>query len=95
MTLVYVPYWAFQASTRTHWTGDTSNTPAGARGDWYPLFGSTLSFCSGLLIRASSALTPKETRALCPFDLTAQVIAMVVAGTAAVIAIGMLIAAIS
>lgn len=75
MTPVYVPYWVFQATTNTHWTGDSSATPGGARGDWYPLFGSTRSFYSGVLIGASSALTPAETRALLPFDMTAQKLA--------------------
>lgn len=73
MTAVYVPHWVFQASTNTHWTGDTAATPRGARGDWYPLFGSTRSFYSGLVVGASSALTPAETKALVPFDMTAQV----------------------
>jgi Zn finger protein HypA/HybF involved in hydrogenase expression len=73
MTAVYVPYWVFRASTNTYWTGDSSATPPGARGDWYPLFGSTNSTYAGLLIGASKALTPSETRALCPFDMAAQV----------------------
>ncbi|MEO1972611.1 MAG: hypothetical protein ABGX07_13700 [Pirellulaceae bacterium] len=75
MTGVYVPYWVFRASTKTYWTGDSSATPIGARGDWYPLFGSVNSSYSGLLIGASKALTPGETRALCPFDMAAQVVA--------------------
>src|SRR5688572_22286147 len=37
MQPIYVPYWVFEAKTDTYWTADTSKTPAGARGDWYPL----------------------------------------------------------
>lgn len=72
MTAVYVPYWAFQATTKTYWTGDSSDTPVHARGDWFPVSGETSSTYSGLLIGASSALTPAETRELCPYDLGRQ-----------------------
>jgi predicted RNA-binding Zn-ribbon protein involved in translation (DUF1610 family) len=75
MTAVYVPYWVFRATTKTYWTGDSSHTPAGARGDWCPKFGSTYSDYAGVLIGASSSLTPSETRAICPFDLADQVAA--------------------
>jgi hypothetical protein len=70
MTPVYVPYWVFQAQTHTFWTADTSHTPAGARGDWYPLSGEHRGSYAGLLVGASGALTPHETSALCPFDLS-------------------------
>jgi hypothetical protein len=73
MTPVYVPYWVFQASTHTYWTADTSQTPAGARGDWYPLTGEYSGNYSGVLIGASGALSSSETTALCPFELTAGV----------------------
>jgi DNA-directed RNA polymerase subunit RPC12/RpoP len=69
ITPVYVPYWVFQAHTHTYWSADTSHTPPGARGDWYPLFGEHRSSYSGLLIGASGVLTPGETSSLCPFEL--------------------------
>ena len=69
MTPVYVPYWVFEATTHTYWTADTSRTPSGARGDWYPLTGEHRGRYEGLLVGASGALTPGETAALCPFDL--------------------------
>jgi predicted RNA-binding Zn-ribbon protein involved in translation (DUF1610 family) len=71
MTPVYVPYWVFEARTHTYWTADTNRTPAGARGDWYPLSGDHHGHYSGLLVGASGALTPRETSQLCPFDLSA------------------------
>ena len=69
MQPVYVPYWVFQARTHTYWTADTSHTPAGARGDWYPMSGEHRGSYPGLLIGASGALTPGETANLCPFDM--------------------------
>ena len=69
MAPVYVPYWVFQATTHTYWTADTSQTPPGAQGDWCPLSGEHRGSYSGLLIGASGALTPRETSAICPFDL--------------------------
>jgi DNA-directed RNA polymerase subunit RPC12/RpoP len=73
MTPVYVPYWVFRAQTHTFWTADTSHTPVGARGDWYPLSGEHRGSYAGLLVGASGALTPAETAALCPFDLAGAV----------------------
>ena len=73
MTAVYVPYWVFEARTHTHWTADTSQTPRGARGDWYPMTGEHRGRYRGLLVGASGALTPAETSSLCPFDLAAAV----------------------
>ncbi len=73
MTPVYVPYWVFEATTYTYWTADTSQTPAGARGDWYPLAGEHRGRYAGLLVGASGALTPQETSAICPFQLAAAV----------------------
>jgi uncharacterized Zn finger protein (UPF0148 family) len=73
MQPVYVPYWVFQANTHTYWTADTSQTPPGARGDWYPLAGEHHGSYAGLLIGASGALTPSETAAICPFDLAPAV----------------------
>jgi hypothetical protein len=66
---VYVPYWVFSAQTLTYWTADTSQTPPGSRGDWCPLTGNHQEEFRGLLVGASSALTPSETLAICPFDL--------------------------
>lgn len=70
---VYVPFWVFAARLYTYWTADTSQTPPGARGDWYPLFGENRSTFSGVLVGASSVLTPAETRAICPYELSAAV----------------------
>ena len=74
MTAVYVPYWVFQAKTHTYWTADTSQTPPGARGNWFPLSGEHRGNYSGLLIGASGALTPSETAQVGPFDLAAGVL---------------------
>lgn len=73
MTAVYVPYWIFEASTHTYWTGDTSQTPAFARASWYPMSGEHRGQHANLLIGASGALTPAETSELCPFDLASAV----------------------
>jgi len=71
MQAVYVPYWVFEATTHTYWTADTSHTPPGARGDWYPLAGEHHGRYANLLIGASGALAPGETSRICPFDLAA------------------------
>ena len=73
MTAVYVPYWVFRAQTHTYWTGDTNQTPPGARGDWFPLSGEHRGNYSGLLIGASGALTAQETSEIAPFDLATAV----------------------
>jgi hypothetical protein len=73
MLAVYVPYWVFQATTHTYWTADTDQTPPGAAGDWFPLFGEHRGSYSGLLVGASGALSAAETAALQPFDLRAAV----------------------
>ena len=73
LTQVYVPYWVFAAKVFTHWTADSSQTPPGARGDWYPVSGDNRSNYSGLLVGASSVLSPAETHAIQPFDLSAAV----------------------
>lgn len=71
MTPVYVPYWVFRAKTHTYWTADTNQTPAGARGNWFPLAGEHRGVYEGVLVGASGALTPRETTLLCPYDLSA------------------------
>ena len=75
MTQVYVPYWVFEADTFTYWTADTSHTPPGARGNWSPLTGSHRGHYHGVLVGASSALTPQETHSICPFDLSTGIAA--------------------
>jgi predicted RNA-binding Zn-ribbon protein involved in translation (DUF1610 family) len=73
LTQVYVPYWVFAAKVFTYWTADSSQTPFGARGDWVPVAGENRGNYSGLLVGASSVLTPAETHAIQPFDLSAAV----------------------
>jgi hypothetical protein len=70
MAAVYVPYWVFSGRTFSYWTADSSQTPAGARGNWFPMSGEHRQQISGMLIGASGALTPAETTAICPFDLS-------------------------
>ncbi|MBP86619.1 MAG: hypothetical protein CMJ64_07885 [Planctomycetaceae bacterium] len=55
--------------TFTYWTADSSQTPFGASGDWVPMSGEHHGHYSGVLIGASSVLTPAETSAICPFDI--------------------------
>lgn len=69
MVPVYVPYWVFGAEVFTYWTADTSQTPIGASGDWYPLSGEHRARYEGVLVGASGALSPHETSQLCPFDM--------------------------
>jgi predicted RNA-binding Zn-ribbon protein involved in translation (DUF1610 family) len=69
LTAVYVPYWVFDARTYTYWTADTNQVPPGARASWYPVAGEHRGSYAGVLIGASSAFTPAETGAICPFDL--------------------------
>jgi hypothetical protein len=73
MSAVYVPYWVFTARTFTYWTADSSQTPLSARGDWVPMSGEHRGNYAGLLIGASSVLTPSETSAICPFNLAEAV----------------------
>lgn len=75
MRLVYLPFWVFKAKTYTYWTADSSSTPAGARGDWYPLSGSHRSTYEGLLVGASSVLTTGEIRGIEPYDFLQSVVA--------------------
>lgn len=73
MTAVFVPYWVFSAQTLSYWTADTDQTYPGARAAWRPLFGTHRETHEGVLVGASSVLTPQETAALGPFDLSAAV----------------------
>ena len=73
LTQVFVPYWVFAARVFTYWTADSSQKPFGARGDWVPLSGQNQASYSGLLVGASSVLTPAETYAICPYELSAGV----------------------
>ena len=73
MMPVFVPYWVFEARTHTYWTADTNQTPAGARGSWYPMSGEHHGSYAGILVGASGALTPRETAGICPFDLSQAV----------------------
>lgn len=66
---VFVPYWVFSARTETHWTADSSSVPMGARGNWVPVSGDHHGEYEGLLVGASSSLTPAETTDIAPFDL--------------------------
>ncbi len=70
---VYIPSWAFTAETETHWTADSSATPAGARGDWVPVAGDHRGRYENNLICCSSALTPAEMFELGDYDLTQAV----------------------
>jgi predicted RNA-binding Zn-ribbon protein involved in translation (DUF1610 family) len=73
LTAVYVPYWVFSGRVFTYWTADSSRTPGGARADWCPVSGEHSGTYSGLLVGASSSLSPSETNALCPFDLSQSI----------------------
>ncbi len=68
-TLVYVPYWCFEAEVSTHYTADTTAKPAPGRGDWAPLYGHRTAAYGGVLVAASEVLTPAETAAIEPFNL--------------------------
>ena len=70
---VYVPFWVFRATTFTYWTADSNRTPPGARGDWFPVSGDHRGEYAGLLVGASSVLTPAEIAAIEPFDFSAAV----------------------
>jgi DNA-directed RNA polymerase subunit RPC12/RpoP len=69
LTAVYVPYWVFSAKTFTYWTADSSQTPWNASASWCPVSGEHQGAYSGVLIGASSSLSPGETNSICPFDL--------------------------
>jgi len=73
MKAVYLPFWVFSGKTHTYWTADTNQTPAGARGDWFPLAGEHHGQHEGILVGASGALAAAETAEICPFDLAARI----------------------
>ena len=74
LTQVYVPYWVFAARVFTYWTADTSQTPLGRPRRLVSRWPArTSANYSGVLVGASSVLTPAETNAICPFDLSAGV----------------------
>jgi hypothetical protein len=73
MRPIYVPYWVFSATARTHWTADTSKVPPGARASWYPMAGEHSAHYQNILVGASGALTPAETNALLPFNMASGV----------------------
>lgn len=69
VTQVYVPFWVFTATTETAWTADSSNVPAGARGNWRPVFGTRNGNYSNILVCASGILSVAEANEIAPFDL--------------------------
>lgn len=69
MTAVYIPYWVFEAKTKTRWTADSSPPPFGSRGDWHPVSGNNRGEYQGVLIAGSSVLAHGETEAIEPFRL--------------------------
>ena len=69
MTAVYIPYWVFEARTKTRWTADSSPPPFGSRGQWYPVSGNHRGEYAGVLIAGSSVLAHGETEAIAPFHL--------------------------
>lgn len=70
LTAVYVPYYVFSAKVYTYWTADSSVTPTFANASWYPVSGQREGEYQGVLVGASGVLTPAETAALNPFDLS-------------------------
>ncbi|AMV35168.1 hypothetical protein VN12_23785 [Pirellula sp. SH-Sr6A] len=73
VTAVYVPFWVFSAEVETAWTADTSQVPAGARGNWRPVAGTSQRRYDSILVGASGILTPQEVQEIAPFDLSAGV----------------------
>ncbi|QDU27426.1 Double zinc ribbon [Anatilimnocola aggregata] len=73
LTAIYIPYWVFSGKTFTYWTADSSQTPWGANASWCPVSGEHRGEHHGLLVGASSSLSPAETHAICPYDLAQAV----------------------
>ncbi|XZE35161.1 hypothetical protein SH501x_000646 [Pirellulaceae bacterium SH501] len=70
VTPVYVPFWVFSADVETAWTADSSSVPAGARGNWRPVSGTSHRRYDSILVGASGILTPMEVQEIAPFDLS-------------------------
>lgn len=70
---VYVPFWIFATHARTHWTADSSETPPGARADWYPVSGRRQAAYQDLWVPASAGVPLDAIRAILPFDPSAGV----------------------
>lgn len=70
---VFVPFWLFTTQVETHWTADTSETPAGSRADWFPLYGQARRDYHDLWVPAGGGLDPGELFAILPFDPTSAV----------------------
>jgi predicted RNA-binding Zn-ribbon protein involved in translation (DUF1610 family) len=66
---VYLPFWIVSTRVRTHWSADTSRTPIGARGNWFPLYGRGERTYENLWVPAGGAIRPDELNAILPFDL--------------------------
>ncbi|GAB5403564.1 MAG: hypothetical protein Aurels2KO_17950 [Aureliella sp.] len=71
IVMVYVPYWSFEAETKTLWTADSSPAPPGSRGDWHPVTGEHRGRYRDQLVCGSSVLTHQETRSIAPFEWSA------------------------
>jgi LSD1 subclass zinc finger protein len=69
MEPVFVPCWRFEAATDTHWTADSSATPAFARASWCPVGGHATGHVDDVLVLASGSLAPAEVTDLQPFHL--------------------------
>jgi LSD1 subclass zinc finger protein len=70
---VFVPFWIISSKVRTYWTADTSQTPPGARGNWFPLHGRWERFYQNLWVPAGGAIRADELNAILPFDLAPAV----------------------
>jgi RNA polymerase subunit RPABC4/transcription elongation factor Spt4 len=70
---VFVPFWITSSNVRTYWTADSSQTPPGARGNWFPLNGRWESSYEDLWVPAGGAIHPSELNAILPFNLSAGV----------------------
>jgi len=69
MTGIFVPYWVFSANTFTYWTADSSNAPSTSMSGWVPIAGENRASYNGLLVGASSVLSPQETHEIAPFQM--------------------------
>lgn len=70
---VFVPFWIFSTAVKTHWTGDTSQTPWGASASWYPMAGQAERHYDGIWIPASAGIPVGELNAVLPFNAAAAV----------------------